>query len=123
MSTYVSMLLTRLPTLLVYLAAAVLCVIYWARAPRGAMFALIGLVLQMLASLVGVAMSVWMMQSRTGPTPMPAVTVGQIAMIFQVATMILHMAGVALLVIAVFAGRERLEPSGFEVAPLRPLNR
>ena len=117
MSTNLSLFLTRLPMLMVYVGAAMFCIIFWRRAPRGALFALLGIGMFIVGTLISLASTFYIMQNRGGT----AASLGQIATIFGIISRIFHAGGMGLLVTGVFAGRWQPEPSGFEVTPVRPL--
>jgi hypothetical protein len=114
MNSYASLLITHLPTLLVYIAAIVVCIALWRRTPRGAMFAIFGIGVFIVGMLVSIGSTFWLMQNRATPGS----SVAQVMMIIAVLGMLLHAGGVALLVAGVFAGRPAPEISGFEVQPI-----
>jgi hypothetical protein len=103
------------PLLLVYLIGLVLCAIWWRRAPRPAMFAMIGCGVLLLTH-VGVSfVQVYYINNRGS---MPAATVGQIMAAVAFGGSILRAFGFVLVLSGVFADRPRVvAESGFEVHP------
>jgi hypothetical protein len=90
-----------LPIILIAIAALVVCVVNWQKAPTAAMFCLIGFGLIGLNSIIG-AFLITLMVRSSGSTGTP----GELLSIINVARVILNLAGFVFLLIAVFSGRQ-----------------
>jgi len=100
------------PLLLVYLVGMIMAGRWWRRAPRPAMLAMTGLALLLVATLVGSATQAILI-GNPGPGGMASVATRM--QVFGFAFMLVRAAGMALVVLAVFAGRSTA--SGFDVRP------
>ena len=102
------------PVLLVYLIGMVLCAIWWRRAPRAAMFAMIGCGVLLLTSISVSFVQVYYINSRNSGTS--AASIGQIMAMVGLGGSILRAFGFGLVLSGVFAERPRVvAESGFEV--------
>jgi hypothetical protein len=90
-----------LPTVLVAIAALIVCVVNWQKAPTAAMFCLIGFGLIGLNSITGAFLTSLMIRSSGGPG-----NVGEFWLIINAARVLLNLAGFIFLLIAVFSGRQ-----------------
>ena len=114
-----SQLAGQAPTLLVYLVGLVLAGVWWRRAPKAALFAMMGCGILLLTT-VGTTFGYAYVVNTRGAGPTPATTISQIMFVIAIVGSVLRAAGIALLLAGVFAGRPRLaEMSGFEVQPMR----
>ena len=100
------------PLLLVYLVGMVMAGRWWRRAPRPATFAMTGLALLLVATLAGSATQAIFL-ANPGPGGMASAATRM--QVFGFAFMIVRAVGMALVVVAVFAGRSTA--SGFDVRP------
>jgi len=114
MTTYSSLLLGQSPILLTYVGGIIVCALMWRRSPLGALFAILGIGLMLLATLTGIGSSMWMMQNRSGT---PAASIGMVMSVVMIFTTILRAGGLALMIAGVFSGRQIPEASGFDVQP------
>jgi uncharacterized membrane protein len=101
------------PTLLVYLVGIVLCAVWWRRAPRAAMLAMVGCGLLLFTSVAISFVQVYYINNRGS---MPVSSLSAIMTTVALVGSVLRGAGFVLLLCAVFAGRPRVfQESGFEV--------
>ena len=100
------------PLLLVYLVGMIMAGRWWRRAPRPAMLAMTGLALLLVATLAGSATQAIFI-ANPGPGGMASVATRM--QVFGFAFMLVRAAGMALVVVAVFAGRSTV--NGFDVRP------
>ena len=107
---FVQQVLVQSPVLLVYVVGIVVCGIRARRAPAGATLAIIGLALMLLSTLAVMAVQAVVLQ-QSGVTAMRR---GEVLTIVSVAGTLVRAAGVALLVVAVFAGRAEEVRGGFD---------
>ena len=113
-----SQLLGQSPTLLVYIIGIVLCAVWWRRAPRAAMLAMIGCGLLLFTSIAVSFVQVYYINQRNS---MPAASIGAVLTTVAIVGSVLRGAGFVLLLCAVFVGRPRVtEMSGFEVQQQYP---
>ena len=101
------------PLLITYVVGMVLAARYWRRAPRPAMFAMSGLALLLLATVVGSAVQAFLL-ANTPPAGMAGV--GTRLQLFGFAFTLLRAAGMGLVVAAVFTARGTA--GGFDVQPV-----
>jgi hypothetical protein len=90
-----------LPTILIAIAALVVCVLNWQKAPTAAMFCLIGFGLIGLNSIIGAFITSLMVRNSGSPR-----TIGEMWLIINAARMLLNLAGFVFLLVAVFSGRQ-----------------
>jgi len=107
-----SQLVMSAPLVLVYLVGMVMAGRWWRRTPRPAMLAMSGLALLLVATLAGSAVQA-MFIANPGPGGMASAA--RSMQVFGLAFMLVRSAGMALVVVAVFAGRSAA--SGFDVRP------
>jgi hypothetical protein len=101
------------PTLLVYIVGIVLCAVWWRRAPRAAMLAMVGCGLLLFTSIAISFVQVYYMNNRNA---MPMSSLSTIMTTVAIVGSVLRGAGFVLLLCAVFVGRPRVaQESGFEV--------
>ena len=106
------------PQIAIYIAGLAACVVFWRRMSSAALFAAIGLTLQLFATGVSMMMPVLLFRSGSG-----AASAGATYTVIMVFNSLIRAAGLGLLVGAVFKDRQR-EPRGFEVAiPATPISR
>lgn len=109
-------LLYLLPTILLCLAAVVVCVMNWQKAPTAAMFCLIGFGLIGFNSIFGAIMTTILVRNDGAERAMR-----EWWSLVTSARMLLSLAGYVFLLIAVFSGREPAVRSNvFETSPARP---
>lgn len=107
-----------LPTVLVSIAALVVCVVNWKKAPMAAVFCMIGFGLMGLNSIVGAFMTTWMVHNGGGRA---AAT--ELWSVIAAARIILNMAGLVFVLVAVFSGRNLVAKQNlFETGPSAPPN-
>ena len=113
------MILTQLlgqgPLLLVYLGGLVVCAVMWRRTPTGAMLAIAGLGIMLIATFAQTAITTYVITNRGAA---PATSIAQTMMWIGPGMSLIRGFGLALLIAGVFANRPRVaEGSGFEVQP------
>lgn len=111
-------LLYSLPTILVAIAAVVVCIMNWQKTPTAAMFCLIGFGLIGFNSVFGVVMTTLMIRNgaNTG-------MFREFWSLVSAARTILSLAGYIFLLVAVFSGREGIVKSNsFQTTPGNPPN-
>ena len=106
------------PVLLVYLIGMVLCAVWWRRAPRAALYAMVGCGILLLTNIAISFMQVYYINARN---TMPAATIGQIMTAVAIGGSIIRAFGFGLVLAGVFAERPSVvADSGFEVQqPMR----
>ena len=108
-------LLYALPIIFVAIAAVVVCIMNWQKAPTAAMFCLIGFGLIGFNAVLGPVVTTFIIRSRSGESPS---TIGEFWSIISVLRIILSTAGLVFLLIAVFTGRTgETSPSPFSTPP------
>ena len=96
-----SQVLFALPTILIAIAALVVCVLNWQKAPTAAMFCLIGFGLIGLNAIIGAFVTTLVVRNGGSPA-----RVGEFWLIINAARVLLNLAGFVFLLIAVFSGRQ-----------------
>jgi hypothetical protein len=118
MAQTLSQLVTLVPLMLVYLGGLIWCALWWRRAPQAALLAMLGIGLMLFGTVVARGISMYLIQSRmrggSSSSSTSAVQIGQILSVVSIVSSLVHAGGIALLIAAVFAGRDR-EASGFDV--------
>jgi hypothetical protein len=105
--------LYTIPIIFVAIAAVIVCVMKWQKAPTAAMFCLIGFGLISFNSILGPIVTTFMIRSGGS-----ASTMGQFLSIIAIVRVIFSVAGYVFLLIAVFTGRSgETKPSPFTTAP------
>ena len=107
------------PTLLVYLIGIVLCAVWWRRAPRAAVMAIIGCAVLLSTSIAVSFGTVYYITNRGSS---PAATIGAMMTTIAIVGSVFRAAGFFLLLCAVFAERPRVVANtGFDVQYPPPL--
>jgi hypothetical protein len=114
MTTYSTLLLGQSPMLLTYIGGIIVCALLWRRAPVSALLAMLGIGTMLLATLVSIGSSMWMMRNRSGT---PAASIGTVMTVVALFSTVLRAGGLALMIAAVFTGRTAAEVSGFDIQP------
>jgi hypothetical protein len=114
-----SQLLYSLPFILVSIAAVIVCVMNWQKAPTAAMFCLIGFGLIGFNSIFGAFITAMMIRNA-GNTGL----LREVWSIVSAVRIIFNVAGYVFLLIAVFSGRNHpaTPPSSSSSAPTQPRN-
>jgi hypothetical protein len=108
-----SQFLGQAPTLLIYLAGIVLCAVWWRRAPRAAMLALIGTGILLATSVAVTLATVYYINNRAAT---PVSSLSMIMTFIGIGGSVLRAVGFGLVLFAVFAQRPPVaQHSGFEV--------
>ena len=107
-------LLWQAPTLLVYVGGIIACALFRRRAPAAAAWTFAGLILLFLSSIGFPLIQTWIVAS--GAT---ATSIGATLSILGLAFSVSRGAGIALLLVGVFTGRESVS-GGFEISPNPP---
>jgi hypothetical protein len=103
---FLSQLVSMSPTLLVCLVGMILAGVWWRRAPRAAMFAMTGLGIMLLATLVSPLIQIYVISNRAAGS---AATIGQTVAVMGIGLSVVRAVGMALLVAGVFAGRSKAD--------------
>jgi len=115
-SMILSQLLYSLPTILVAIAAAVVCIMNWQKAPTASMFCLIGFGLIGFNSIFGAIATTLMVRNGAN-----AEMVREFWSLVSAARIILSLAGYVFLLVAVFSGREGIvKPNLSQTTPGNP---
>jgi hypothetical protein len=110
--------LYTIPIIFVAIAAVIVCVMNWQKAPTAAMFCLIGFGLISFNSILGPIVTTFMIRSGGSPGAM-----GQFLSVIGIVRVIFSVAGYVFLLIAVFTGRHaETKPSPFAAPPNAPPN-
>ena len=97
--------------LLVYLAGLIVAIVKWRHYPRPAMLTALAMALLLLASVGGVVTQMYVARTTNVNATVPAL------MLISLLTTVIRTGAFALLLVAVFASRERPAPQGFQVLP------
>jgi len=109
-------LLYALPVIFVSIAAVIVCIMNWQKAPTAALFCLIGFGLIGCNSLFGAIITGMLIHNASSNR-----TLGEMLSLVGAARMIIGVAGYVFLLIAVFSGRNReVRPNLFESPPAQP---
>jgi len=110
---FLPQLLYSLPIILTSLAAAVVCIVNWQKAPTAAMFCLIGFGLIGFNSFFGSLITSLLIHNNGG-----AAGLARMWSFVSAGRILLSIAGYVFLLIAVFSGRKgEIKPNVFESAP------
>jgi hypothetical protein len=104
-----------LPIMLVYLTGIVLTFVWWRRASSACMLALVGLLILLLTAFGSPAISWYTLNLRN--TSQSVVSAAQWVMIVGLGLSLLRAVGTALLIAAIFAGRNNARVVGFAIEP------
>lgn len=91
-------LLPSMPYLFAYMAGIVTCIVGWWRSPRASSFALAGLIVLLVGHLVGTVVTVWIIHADPGD-------IGSRLLVISMLRGFVYIAGIALLLVAVFVDR------------------
>jgi hypothetical protein len=98
-----TLLLTRLPFIVIWLVAAVLALVTWRRNPLPSLLTLIGTLLAVPTAAAGIAVGYWLVRARE--MGMSQEEYGAIQNVVLVASVLVSCVAYSLLVAAVFVGR------------------
>jgi hypothetical protein len=96
-----SHLLPSVPILFAYMAGIVACVVCWWRSPRAASFALAGLIVLLAGHLAGTAVTAWIIHAPQAD----GADIGPRLLAIGLLRGFVYVAGMALLLVAVFTDR------------------